>query len=147
MRNDWLLFFHVLSAMVLLGSALTVTIALLSAAGRLDDVSRTTVLWRVAYRLNLLLTVPSTVVALAFGEVLKSKESATGTWLDISSGLAYVAVLVGALMLHGFLRRGIAAAAVGVAPSASTVRGAASIAPAIVTAILLIAFLMTGKPV
>lgn len=143
---DWLIFFHVLFAMVMLGMTATVTLLLVGAARRAKDVARTEVLWRLAYRLNLSGTIPVTVITIAFGEILKGKQDADGTWLDVGSGLTYVLVLVGALVLHAFLRRGIAALSVGVAPSESTIRGAASLSPAMVTAILLVAFLMTGKP-
>ena len=146
MRSDTLLFLHVLAAMLLLGSATTVAIALLALTRRLDSIDSCSLLVRLAYRLNLLLTIPLAVASIGLGEGLRAKEDATGSWLDVGSGLTYVAVLVGALVLHGFLRRALAATQVGVAPSASTMRGAASIAPAIVAALLVIAFLMTGKP-
>lgn len=146
MRSDTLLFLHILAAMVLLGSAITVAIALVAVARRIGDIARAGLLLHVAYRLNLLVTIPAAVASIGFGEGLRARENALGTWLDVGSGLTYVGVLVGALVLHGFLRRGIAATEKGHAPSASTMRGAASIAPAIVTAILVIAFLMSGKP-
>ncbi len=146
MRSDTLLFLHVLAAMVLLGSAVTVAIMLVAVTRRIDDVARAGLLLHFAYRLNMLVTIPATVASIGFGEGLKAKADAVGTWLDVGSGLTYVGVLVGALVLHGFLRRGIAATERGHAPSPSTMRGAASIAPAIVTAILVIAFLMSGKP-
>lgn len=144
--SDVLLFLHILAAMILLGAATTVTIALVAVARRAGETARSGLLLRVAYSLNLYVTIPAAVLSVALGEGLKANDDSSGTWLDIGSGLSYVGVLVGALVLHGFLRRGIAAAEKGLAPSASTLRGAASIAPAIVTAILVIAFLMSGKP-
>jgi uncharacterized membrane protein len=146
MRSDTLLFFHVFSAMLLLGAATTVTTLLVATARRPGEVPRAELLLRLAFRLNLFVTIPSTVAAIAFGEGLKAKEDAAGNWLAVGIGLTYVVVLVGALVLHGFVRRGIAATALGTPPSASTLRGAASIAPAMVAAVLVIAFLMSGKP-
>lgn len=146
MGSDTLLFLHVLVAMILLGTATTVSILLLAVARRAQDVARADLLLRLAYHLNLLATIPAAVASIGLGEGLKAKEDVTGDWLSVGSGLTYVAVLVGALVLHGFLRRGIAATAGGRAPSASTLRGAGSIAPAIVAALLVIAFLMSAKP-
>lgn len=146
MRSDTLLFFHVFAAMLLLGGATTVTVLLVATARRPDDAARSELLLRLAFRLNLVVTIPSTVASIAFGEGLKAKEDAAGDWLAVGTGLTYVVVLVGALVLHGFLRRGLAATALGEPPSASTLRGAASIAPALVAAVLVIAFLMAGKP-
>lgn len=146
MRSDTLVFLHVLVAMVMLGTAATVTILLLGVARRSGDAARVAPLLRLAYQLNLWATIPASVITVGLGEGLKAKEDAEGAWLDVSSGLSYVAIVIGALVLHAFLRRGIAAIEAGSAPSASTVRGAASLSPAIVTAILVVAFLMTGKP-
>ena len=146
MRSDTLLFFHVFAAMLLLGGATTVTILLVATARRPDYAVRSELLLRLAFRLNLLVTIPSTVASIAFGEGLKAKEDAAGNWLAVGTGLTYVVVLVGSLVLHGFIRRGLAATALGKPPSASTLRGAASIAPALVAAVLVIAFLMAGKP-
>lgn len=146
MRSDTLLFLHVFAAMLLLGAAATVTILLVATARRPGEVPRSELLLRLAFRLNLLVTIPSTVASIGFGEGLKAKENAAGDWLAVGTGLTYVVVLVGALVLHGFMRRGLAATAVGKPPSASTLRGAASIAPAMVAAVLVIAFLMAGKP-
>ena len=146
MRSDTLLFFHIFSATVLLGTATTVAILLVATARRPGEVARAELLLRLTFRLNLFGTIPSTVAAIAFGEGLKAKEDAAGDWLAVGTGLTYVVVLVGALVLHGFVRRGLAAVAVGKPPSASTLRGAGSLAPAIVAAVLVIAFLMSGKP-
>lgn len=146
MRSDTLLFFHVFAATVLLGAAATVTILLVATARRPGEVPRSELLLRLAFRLNLFVTIPSTVASIAFGEGLKAREDAAGNWLAVGTGLTYVVVFVGALVLHGFVRRGLAATALGTPPSASTLRGAASIAPAMVAAVLVIAFLMSGKP-
>ena len=146
MRSDTLLFFHVLAAMLLLGAATTVTILLVATARRPGEVPRSELLLRLAYRLNLFVTIPATVASIAFGEGLKAQEDAAGDWLAVGTGLTYVVVLVGALVLHGFMRRGLAATALGKPPSASTLRGAGSIAPAMVAAVLVIAFLMSAKP-
>lgn len=146
MRSDTLLFFHVLAAMLLLGTTFTVAILLLALPKRLAEPGRVGVLVRLAYRLNLMATLPLAALSLGLGEGLRAQEDAEGHWLDVSSGLTYVAVMVGALLLHGFLRRALAAVEAGGVPSASTIRGAASIAPAIVAAILVIAFLMSAKP-
>ena len=146
MRSNTLLFFHVLSAMTLLGGATTVAVLLVATARRAGEVARAALLLQLAFRLNRFITIPAAVLAIAFGEGLKAKEDATGSWLDVGTGLTYVVVLVGALVLNAFLRRGLAATAKGNPPSASTLRGAASIAPAIVAAVLVVAFLMSGKP-
>lgn len=146
MRSDTLLFLHVLTAMLLLGAATTVSILVFAAARRAGDVDRCELLLRLAYRLNMFATIPAAIASIGLGEGLKATEDGNGSWLDVGSGLTYVVVLVGALVLHGFVRRGLAATAVGVQPSASTLRSAGSLAPAIVTAILVIAFLMSGKP-
>src|SRR4051794_31377005 len=115
--------------MVLLGGACTVAVLLVATARRATDVARCELLLGLASRVNLFLVIPAAVVSIALGEGLKAKEDATGDWLDVGSGLAYVVVLVGALVLQAFLRRGLAATTVGLPPSASTLRGAASIAP------------------
>ena len=146
MRSNTLLFFHILSAMLLLGGATTVAVLLLATARRAGEVARSALLLRLAYRLNQAVTIPAAVLSIAFGEGLKAKEDASGSWLDVGTGLTYIAVLVGALVLNGFLRRGLAATEKGNPPSASMLRGAASIAPAIVTAVLVVAFLMSAKP-
>ena len=146
MRSDWLLFLHVLSSMLLLGTATTVAIAILAVPRQRENVGRSALIIHLAYRLNMLGSIPLAVAAIGFGEGLKAKEDAEGTWLSVGSGLTYVAVLVGALVLHGYLRRGVAHTEAGKPPAVTMLRGAGAIAPAIVAALLVVAFLMTGKP-
>jgi hypothetical protein len=83
MRSDTLVLLHVLSAALLLGGLLTV--AVVAAGG--DATARLT--FPAA-----LLVLSASAATAAMGEVTSSHENADGLWLDVSSTLGYIGLLL-----------------------------------------------------
>jgi hypothetical protein len=100
MRSDWLLFAHVLSAMVLFGGVLAVATVSL-AAQRWAWPDQVPVLRAVAFRTNLLVVLPGFIAVHVFGDVLANREFKHGQpdWLDIGFALTDAGLIVGGVVL------------------------------------------------
>ncbi len=100
MRSDWLLFAHVLSAMVLFGGVLAVATVSL-AAQRWAWPDQIPLLRAVAFRTNLLVVLPAFVAVRVFGDLLASREFEhdSPTWLDVGFALTDASLIVGGVVL------------------------------------------------
>jgi hypothetical protein len=83
---SWLVFLHVLVAMVVVGSLIAAAVT-----ARFE-------LWNVA-RWSAVAAVAATIVTIGLGEGLAGDEDAQGGWLDASRGLAVFGLLVGGCAL------------------------------------------------
>ena len=144
MRNDWLLFFHVLAAFVLVGGVIAVVLVSLAA---LRETEHGLLLRRVALTTNLAVVLPAFVAAYVFGGALSDREFPHDEpgWLGASVGLTdlvgVVGVLATTLLQWWVVRRA----------RAGTLAGwhaqIASYLPILVLGVLFaIMFLMSGKP-
>jgi len=99
---SWLLTFHVISAIVLVGAAITVAI-LSIAAIRQTDAARVTLLRRLALRTTLFLAIPAFLGAHIFGMILAGKEYPSGVktpgWLEDGFGLTDAFGVFGIIVL------------------------------------------------
>jgi hypothetical protein len=147
MRSDWLLFAHVLSAMVLFGGVLAVTTVSL-AAQRWAWPDQVPLLRALAFRTNLLVVFPGFIAVDVFGELLGDCEYKHGRpdWLDIGSTITNVDLIVGGVLLtllQFWVLRRTRSGEPGNWPAML-----ATVLPAIVLAALVAAIvLMAGKPV
>lgn len=147
MRNDWLLFFHVLAAMLLVGGVLTVTVVSLAAARRAwpDQVP---LLRAIAFRTNLVIVLPAFVAVHVLGDVLANREYEHGEpdWLNIGFTVTDVDLIVGGVLLtllqFWVLRRTRAGRAAGWPERLVTYSPGAVLA-----ALVAVIVLMAGKPV
>jgi hypothetical protein len=148
-RNwSWLLTFHLLSAFLLVGAVLTVTI-LSIAAGRRTEPDTVTFLRRLALRTNLMLALPAFIAVHLFGQVLAGKEFPKGvktpSWLDAGFGLTdlfgILGIVVLSLLQWWVLRRAKRGQLAGVPAHAAT-----WLAPLGLALLTVVAFLMAGKP-
>lgn len=144
---SWLLTFHLFGAFVLIGAALTVSVVSLAAL-RQTAADRVTLLRRAALRTNLLAFIPALIVVYVFGAWLASKEHLdknTPTWLDLAFRLTDMAVVVGGILLSllqwWVLRRARAGQLGG-----WQAQTASYLSPVVLTALLVVLFLMSGKP-
>lgn len=99
---NWLLMFHVLSALVLVAGAFLVTTASLYAL-RAGTPERVLLLRRLALRTNLFLAIPAFVGAYVLGIALADKEfpddAEEPDWLGIGFGLTDLYGIVGIILL------------------------------------------------
>src|SRR4051794_11303986 len=97
---DWLLFLHILAAMVWLGGLAGLTVfGTLALRGDDSDVARFS---RSLRRFGPILLAPSAVLVVALGIPLVAKSAAWDfgqRWVDVALALVVVAVLVGAVSL------------------------------------------------
>jgi cytochrome bd-type quinol oxidase subunit 2 len=136
---NWLLLFHLLSALTLVGLVIAVVVAR-SAAARMTDRQEQSELLRALARRTLVRGVlPAMVLVIVFGDALRGKEDkiAKGTWIDLTYPLAYLSLLLTiALSVMAFLgerRAGL--------------RTAGNVLTPVLLALLgVVVFLMTGKP-
>ena len=129
-----LLFFHVLAAMVVTG--LLIAAAVASVAARRSE-ARGDHLRRFARRAGIE-ALGATIVAIGLGEGLAADESASGSWLDASRGLAVFGLLLGGAAL---------VVLAGVSGSRPRLRGPlALVAVGLVLVALATAFVMAAKP-
>lgn len=135
MRSNTLLFFHVLVGMVVLGGLVASAVAALAARGRTDP--RGELLRSVAWR-SAVGALVATIAVIALGEGLDAKEDLSGTWLDVSRGLAEFGLLLGgaALAVLAHLARS--------RPHLTRLAGALAAGLSLVA--LVVAFVMTAKP-
>lgn len=130
-----LLFLHVLVAM-LVGGALIAAAVLAVAARRRDD-DRGDLLRTLARRAAIG-ALAATIVAIGLGEGLAADESASGSWLNASRGLAVFGLLLGSAAL---------AVLAGVSRTRPRFRGPlALVSVALVLIALATAFVMAAKP-
>lgn len=130
-----LLYLHVISSMALVGVIVTSAVVNGLAASRDGETAERLrgLAWRVA-----LAAVAASILTVVFGEALRARDDVDGGWLDISSGIAYVALLLGSVVLAIVAR--LATDRPGLA------RRASWIALAMVAASLVTVFLMAAKP-
>jgi hypothetical protein len=100
MRNDWLLFAHVLSAMLLFGGVLAVTTVSL-AAQRWAWPDQVPILRALAFRTNLVVVLPGFIAVHVFGDVLANREFKHGNpdWLDTGFAITDADLIVGGVLL------------------------------------------------
>jgi len=125
---EWLLFFHLLFALLLFGGVLAVLLA--TGLARRGEAA---LLGAVARRAVLLVVWPALAGTIALGEALAATEDARGGWLDASRGLTYAGGIVGAGLLTWLT---------GTRPR----RAAPPLAGALLAVLLVAIFLMTAKP-
>jgi hypothetical protein len=142
---NWLLLFHVLLAMIAVGGVLTVVAASLSALRAAGD--HLVMLRVLAFRANVLAVLPGLVGVYVFGLILSDREfgDETPDWLDISWRITEVTLVVGGVLLailqHWVARR-VRRGNTGGWPAAL-----ASYLPlAVLAALAVVVFLMSGKP-
>jgi hypothetical protein len=99
-RSDWLLFAHVLTAIVLFGGVLAVATVSL-AAQRWARPDQIPLLRAVAFRTNLLVVLPAFVAVHVFGDLLANREFEHGspTWLAVGFALTDASLIVGGVAL------------------------------------------------
>jgi hypothetical protein len=130
-----LLFVHVLAAMVVTGLLIAAAVAALAARRRSDE--RGDLLRCFARRAGVG-ALAATITAIGLGEGLAADENASGSWLDVSRGLAVFGLLLGGAAL---------VVLAGVSGSRPRLRGPfALVAVALVAAALATAFVMAAKP-
>jgi hypothetical protein len=145
---NWLLMFHLLAAFILVGASFVVSGASLVAA-RLPDQDVVTMLRRLAFRTNLSLVLPGFIAVIVLGAALTDKEypgdAKTPGWLDAAWRLTEITGVVGGILLTllqwWVLRRA----------RSGELRGwqaqlASYVAPLVFVVLLVVLFLMTGKP-
>jgi hypothetical protein len=147
MRNDGLLFAHILSAMILVGGVLTV-VTVSAAAQQRAWPDQIPLLRALAFRTNLLIVLPGFIAVHVFGDLLANREYEHDQpdWLDIGFAITDIDLIVGGVVLtllqFWVLRRTRAGEPGGWPASLAT------ILPWIVLAGLVAAIvLMAGKPV
>ena len=100
MRSDWLLFAHILSAMLLFGGVLAVATVSLAAQRRAwpDQVP---ILRALAFRTNLFVVLPGFVAVHVFGDLLANREYKHGNpdWLDTGFAITDADLIVGGVVL------------------------------------------------
>jgi hypothetical protein len=120
-----LLFFHALTAFVLVGGIGAVAVS-----------SRFSAL--VAWRTSAFLVVPSAVATIALGEGLASMDGTKAGWLDAGRGLALAGLLLGGIVLAILARRAL--------QRPSLARPVWLLAAALIVIALAVEFLMAAKP-
>ena len=147
MRSDGLLFAHIFSAMILVGSVLTVVVVSQAAQHRAWP-AQVPILRALAFRTNLIVVLPGFVAVHVFGDLLANREFKGGQpdWLDIGFAITDIDLIVGGVILtlvqFWVLRRTRAGEPGGWQASLATAL------PWLVLAALVAAIvLMAGKPV
>ena len=144
---EWLLFFHILIAVVLVAATLAVTIASFAAL-RASSAEHTTFFRKVAFRINLLGVLPGFVATIVIAGALADKEfpgdDAPG-WLEAGWTITFLSGIVGGILLTllqwWVLRRARNAELRGWQATVATY-----VAPVILGALFVVLFLMAGKP-
>ncbi|HKP16986.1 MAG TPA: hypothetical protein VJT84_00815 [Gaiellaceae bacterium] len=147
MRNDWLLFFHVLSAMVLFAGVLAV-VTVSTAAARHAWPTQLPLLRVIAFRTNLLVVLPGFIAVHVFGDLLANREfkDSTPDWLDIGFAITDGGLIVGGVLLtllqFWVLRRTRAGQTGGWPAQVATI-----LPPLVLAALVAVLVLMAAKPV
>jgi NADH:ubiquinone oxidoreductase subunit 6 (subunit J) len=144
----WLLTFHVISAFILVGAAITVAIFSIAAL-RQTDTGRVTELRRLALRTTLIVAIPAFIGAHLFGQILAGKEFPKGTktpgWLDtgfvVTDAFGVFGIVVLGLLQWWVLRRAKAGTIGGWQAKVAT-----WLSPITMAALFVVLFVMAGKP-
>jgi hypothetical protein len=144
---NWLLMFHVMSAFALIGAALVVTSASVYALRR-GSPEASLMLRRLALRVNLFFALPAFIAVHLFGQILADREFPSGVkspgWLDAGFGLTDAFGIFGIIVLSLIQWWALRKARKGPAGWQGTV--ASGLAPASFALLLVVLFVMSGKP-
>lgn len=133
--SDLLLYLHVIAAMTLVGVILASAVVNGLASSREGEASARlrAFAWRIAVG-----TVAASVLTVVLGEAVRADRDVDGRWLDISSGIAYVGLLLGSVVLAIVARLATDRPAL--------TRRASWLALVMIAAALVAAFLMAARP-
>jgi hypothetical protein len=97
---NWLLMFHLLAAVLLVGGMTTVVLASLG-AGRKAWPEQVPLLRAIAFRTNLVVVLPAFIAVHLFGDLLASREYKQGDpdWLSAGFAITDVSLIVGGVLL------------------------------------------------
>jgi hypothetical protein len=146
---NWLLFFHITFAFVLVGGVITVVIV--SVAARVAALQAHLPLLRgMAFWTNLAVVLPAFIGLRIFAEILAGKEFPNGTpnpdWLDLSYPLTDGALVIGGVLLtllqYWVVRRTRAGKTGGWQAQLATV-----LPPIFLATLVTVVVLMAGKPI
>jgi hypothetical protein len=145
---NWLLLFHIVSALLLVAGSFVVTGVSL-AATRTAAANIVTTLRQIAFRTNLALVLPAFIAVHLLGGVLAEKEypdeAASPDWLDVGFGITTISGIVGGILLTllqwWVLKRARAGQLKGWQAAV-----ASYLAPVILASLWVVLFLMTAKP-
>lgn len=143
---EWLLFFHILSAVVLVAAALAVSIASLVALRAVDE--RGTFFRQTAFRINVFGVLPAFVAAIIIGGALADEEfpgDDTPGWLDAGGSITFFGGIIGGILfsiLQYWALRRARAGAHRTWQSQVVSYGT----PVILAALFVVLFLMAAKP-
>jgi heme/copper-type cytochrome/quinol oxidase subunit 2 len=142
---NWLLFFHLLFAFLLVGGTIAVVIVSI-AAGR-ERSTHAPLLRATAFRTNLLVVLPSLIGAYVLGEVLAGKEFDSGEpdWLELGRILTSAAVVVGGVLVTLLQYRVLRKARSG-QTGGRPAQLAAALPVAVLATVVTVIVLMAGKP-
>jgi hypothetical protein len=143
---NWLLFFHLLFAFVLIGGAITVVVTSF-AAGRRAWPTQTPLLRAIAFRTNLVVVLPALIGVRVFGELLSNREYDENEpgWLEASFGLTDLVLVVGGVLLtllQFWVLRRVRAGKAGGWPA----QLATFLPPAVLAVLVAVIVMMAGKP-
>jgi hypothetical protein len=145
---NWLLMFHLLAAFVLLGASFVVSGASIAAA-RAADRNVVTMLRAIAFRTNLALVLPGFIAVIVLGAALADKEypgdPSTPGWLDSAWRTTEAAGVVGGILLT-LLQWWVVRRARAGETGGWQAQIASYLAPLVFAVLLVVFFLMTGKP-
>lgn len=142
---EWLLFLHLVAALLLFSGALVVTVTALAAARRMAGDGA--LLQRVGYWTLIAAVWPGLLGTIAAGEGLAARESARGDWLDAGRALTFATGILGSAALTWLARRSrLRLALRGEAEGGLGTRSASLVAPALLSVLVAVAYLMTAKP-
>jgi hypothetical protein len=145
-RSDWLLFAHVLSAMILFGGVLAVVTVSLAATGQAWP-AQVPLLRAIAFRTNLVVVLPGFIAVHVFGDLLADREfkGSEPDWLDIGFAITDVDLIVGGVLLtllqFWVLRRTRAGQ-----PGGWPAQVATALPTLVLAALVAVLVLMAGKP-
>ncbi len=144
---NWLLLFHLLSALSLVGGVIVVVLASL-AAGRRSWPEQVPLLRAIAFRTNLVVVLPAFVAVHVFGDLLASREyhGHEPDWLSVGFAITDVALIVGGVLLTAlqfWVLRRVRTGRLGGWPAAL----ATYLPPFVLAALVAVLVLMAGKPV
>jgi hypothetical protein len=143
---NWLLMFHIMSAFALIGAALVVTSASVYALRSSPEASL--MLRRLALRANLFFVLPAFIAVHLFGQILADREFPSGVkspgWLDAGFGLTDAFGIFGIIVLSLIQWWALRKARTGPVGWQGAV--ATWLAPATFALLLVVLFVMAGKP-
>lgn len=144
---EWLLFFHILFAVILVAATAAVTIAGLAAL-RAASNEHSTFFRQTAFRINLFGVLPGFIATILIAGALADKEfpgdDAPG-WLEAGWTITFIGGIIGGILLSGLQYWALRRARAG-APRSWQAKIATYLAPVILAALFVVLFLMTGKP-